>query len=90
MARVRPKAETNFQYYRVKHLVHYITNLTPFIKNNTVHTKYINTIIHYIGLYIRTSAVCGKRVVCGHKWKKLAVKHTIKLARVYQINKRLT
>lgn len=34
MARVRPKAETNFQYYRVKHLVHYI-NLTPFIRNNT-------------------------------------------------------
>jgi len=34
MARVRPKAETNFQYYRVKHLVHYM-NLTPFIRNNT-------------------------------------------------------
>jgi len=34
MARVRPKAETNFQYYRIKHLVHYM-NLTPFIRNNT-------------------------------------------------------
>lgn len=34
MARARPKAETNFQYCRVKHLVHYI-NLTPFIRNNT-------------------------------------------------------
>jgi len=34
MARVRPKAETNFRYYRVKHLVHYM-NLTPFIRNNT-------------------------------------------------------
>jgi len=34
MARVHPKAETNFQYYRVKHLVHYI-DLTPFIRNNT-------------------------------------------------------
>lgn len=34
MARVRPKAETNFRHYRVKHLVRYI-NLTPFIRNNT-------------------------------------------------------
>lgn len=34
MARVHLKAETNFQHYRVKHLVHYI-HLTPFIRNNT-------------------------------------------------------
>lgn len=56
MACVRPKAETNSQYYRLKHLVHYI-NLTPFIGNNTAHTC----------IYIYTNervclCVCGMRV----------------------------
>jgi len=55
MARVRPKAETNFRYYRVKHLVHYM-NLTPFIKNNT----HNNIIIYNQRAGNEWRNICGK------------------------------
>lgn len=55
MARVRPKAETNFQYYRTKHLVHYM-DLTPFIRNNT----HNNIIIYKQRAENEWRNICGK------------------------------
>jgi hypothetical protein len=59
MARARPKAETNSQYYRVKHLVHYI-DLTPFIRNNTH---------DYVG---RGLEMNGEKLAVKHTLQKLA------------------
>lgn len=69
MARVRPKAETNFQHYRVKHLVQYNIHLTPFIRNNNTHTSYrgrglnVNgeklAVKHTLKLYIAHTGLIG-------------------------------